>query len=165
MEHDRYRRQLILSVIQDDNEDIDEKPEPQISEREKEEADRVELELLCERFDELHTEARQKIWELLKIPIAPASMIAIGLEVGVAAGMLQKEIGHLAVVLDITWAVYKVAQGILGRSTAVAGKEAAITRIQAFLHTQSERAAMMHRAIIDAHEPALRESLMERGGY
>ncbi len=168
MEHDRFRRLLILDVVLDRESDDnvhEEKRLPRMSEREQEEADRAELEMLCEKFDELHAEARQKMWDLLKIPIAPASIIAVGLEVGVAFGVLQKEIGHLAVVLDIAWATYKVAQGILGRSTAIAGKETAITHIQAFLHTQTERAAMMHRAIVDSHEPELRESLMERGGY
>ncbi len=169
MEHDRFRRLLILDAVfdRDDDDDADDEEDrvPRMSEREHEEADRAELEEMCDRFDALHAEARQKLWDLLKIPIAPATIIATGLEVGVAFGLLQKEIGHVAVVLDIAWATYKVAQGILGRSTAIAGKETAIIRIQAFLHTQSERAAMMHRAIIDAHEPELRESLMERGSY
>lgn len=169
MEHDRFRRQLILSVVLDRDSDADEMddeaPLPRMSEREVEEADKAELEEMCQKFDKLHAEARQKMWDLLKIPIAPASIIAIGLEVGVAFGLLQKEIGHLAVVLDIAWATYKIARGIVDRSSAISGKETEIVRIQEFLHTQTERAAMMHRAIIDCHEPVLRESLMERGSY
>jgi len=169
MEHDRFRRQLILNAVLDRDtqadDDFDEEPLPRVSDRETEDADRADLEELCDQFDKLHSAARQKMWDLIKIPIAPASLIAIGIEGAVVLGFVQKELGYLAMIADGAWATYKLVNALLDRSLASAGKEAAISNIQAFLHTQKERAFMMHRAIIDAHEPALREALQHTSHY
>ena len=136
-----------------------------MSEREREQIDKDRLETMCVTFDTLREEARQKMWDLMKIPIAPATLIAVGLEVAVVMGWLQKEIGHLAMIADLGWASYKVVTGVLSRSRAVAGSETELAKIQCFLHTQNSRAAMMHRSIIDSHDPDIRQGLSDRGVY
>jgi len=165
MEHDRYRRHLILLALADGDDDELPAPPLRMSEAQREEADREELEILCQRFDDLHNEARQKMWELLKIPVAPATLIGGAIETAVLLGAVQKEIGYVALIADIAWATYKITKGVLDRSLAVAGRDSAVTRIRTFLHTQTERAAFMHRAIIESHEPELRQVLSDRGQF
>lgn len=165
MEHDRYRRHLILTAIADTDGDEVRQSTVRVTEAQREQADREELEILCQRFDDLHNEARQKMWELLKIPIAPATLIGGAIQTAVQLGALQKEVGYVALIADIAWASYKITRGVLDRSLAVAGREAAVTQIKAFLHTQSERAAFMHQTIIESHDPELRQSLSDSEKY
>ena len=121
-----------------------------------------ELESLCKTFDRLHNEARMSMWNLLKIPLAPATIIAVSLEAAVLAGGVQKEVGYLALMTDITWALYKVVSGLHSRSVALAGKEKVVDTIQNFLTSHHKRASLLHRSLINNHDPELARALADK---
>ncbi len=158
MEHTRFLRRLVIdAAYREEPEEI----APPMSDREREKSDKDHLEELCQRFDELHNEARQKFWDLMKIPVAPATIVAVVVEAAIVLAGFPKEVGYPIIALDVYWAIRKLITGLSARSSAVTGSGNAVTNIECFLHGRDSRTTMVFRDIINGHDPDLRQALWD----
>lgn len=118
-------------------------------ERELKKARLEELQKLCVEYDTLVAESRKKIWDLLKIPVTPAAMIAGTAATLAKFGFIEKEWGVAAVIADVTWAFWKFISSINKRNVSLEKAENVVSEVRLLLSKVDERDVLIARSLLD----------------
>lgn len=124
-------------------------------ERELKKARLEELQKLCVEYDTLVAESRKKIWDLIKIPVTPAALVAGTAAALAKFGFIEKEWGAIAIVADIGWALWKVIHSIDFRNTSLEKAENVVSEIRLLLSKVDEREILIARSFIDSSAEGL----------
>lgn len=105
---------------------------------------------LCIEYDTLRAEARKKITDLIKIPVAPAAIVAGSVAMLAKLGVIDKEWGIAAVIADIAWALVKFSAALNMRNQALEKAENIISEVRLLLSTIDERDVLLARSLMDS---------------
>lgn len=117
------------------------------------------VEALCTKFDQILAEEREQLWQLMKIPIAPASIIGAGVHITVQLALAPKEIGITVLTVDVVWALYKILSSVAGRCHASSQRDGILINIQDILDCEQISSSLPFTAIFDRHDPELKLEL------
>lgn len=124
-------------------------------ERELKTARLEKLKQLCEEYDALRVEARKKITDLIKIPVAPAAIVAGSVAMLAKLGVIDKEWGIAAVIGDIAWAFAKFSHSLNMRNQALETAENIVSEVRLLLSKVDERDILVARSFIDSSAEGL----------
>ncbi len=105
---------------------------------------------LCTEYDTLRAEARKKITDLIKIPVAPAAIVAGSVAMLAKLGVIDKEWGIAAVIADIAWALVKFSAALNKRNQALEKAENIISEVRLLLSKIDERDVLFARSLVDS---------------
>jgi hypothetical protein len=115
-----------------------------------------EIEKLCGEYRSLADERVGKLWTLLRMPFAPAS-IASGLAaVAAAAKIIPHEVAYSVTGVSACYSGWKGINFLADRSAILASMQAAVTKIRLFLPEVCERDLLLVRSMLDEF-PEVRE--------
>jgi|GEM_PF-4128830 len=109
------------------------------------------LELLqaeCLNHEHLRADIRQKLWSLMKIPVAPASIAAGVVGLLMHQNLIDERIGWSALVIDALWSIYKVLN-VYTHCKAKESEQTTVLRNIRQLLDQEQRRFLEAQSIVD----------------